>query len=142
MRFSRFGRSVSTVSGAVALVSLIGSSSAAIAATPTSTEIVLTPIRDIAYGDSTVTIHGTLETGPASGARPIAGEPVALRLQSSWSQTNLGTVTTDDDGSFSLTTTLPEPGSVVAEYAGDADYDRSSHAVRVTATHLPARVTL
>ncbi|GAB3957884.1 hypothetical protein GCM10029978_001500 [Actinoallomurus acanthiterrae] len=92
-----------------------------------------------------MTIHGTLETraSNASDAHPIAGKPVDLALRNGGPPKDLGTVTTGDDGTFSLTTTLPEPGMVIATYAGDADYSlaKSDRTTR-PASHLPARVTL
>jgi hypothetical protein len=93
MRISRFGRSVSSVSGFTALALSIGPASGAIAAAPTPAVIVMSPIGTIAYGDSTVTIHGTLETrvSNASDARPIAGKPVDLALRNGLLPKDLGT---------------------------------------------------
>ncbi|MCO5970107.1 hypothetical protein [Actinoallomurus soli] len=145
MRLSRLGRSISIVSGVIALASVIGSSPGAMATTPTWTQIVLAPIQEITYGDSTVTIHGTLETRSSTpgDARPIAGKAIDVGLQNDGPPKDLGTVTTGDDGTFSLTATLPEPGMVVATYAGDADYGQTkSGRTARPAAHLPARVTL
>src|SRR5262245_2591118 len=129
MRGFRVGRSLGAVSGVAVLAWSVGSASGVAAVAPAETMIVVSKIPNVTYGDTTVTIQGTLETYSAtvSARQPIANEPVAIRLENRWTKTDLGSVTTQADGTFSLTTTLPTPGTVWAAFGGDANYSGASN---------------
>lgn len=101
-------------------------------------------IPEVTYGDMTVTIQGMLETysPTVSERQPIANEPVGLRLQNRWTKTDLGSVTTRADGTFSLTTTLPTPGTVWARFGGDSNYAETSNGADAAPVSLPTRITL
>jgi hypothetical protein len=144
MRVLRLGRSWGAVSGLAVLAWSVGSASGVAAVTRTETTIVMSQIPNVTYDDMTVTIQGTLETysPTVSERQPIANEPVDLQLQNRWTKTDLGSVTTRADGTFSLTTTLPTPGTVWAGFGGDSNYMAGSGGVRVAPVSLPTRVTL
>lgn len=144
MRVFRFGRSWGAVSGLAVLAWSVGLASDVAAATRTETTIVMSQIPNVTYGDMTVTIQGTLETysPTVSERQPIANEPVDLQLETRWAKTDLSTVTTQPDGTFSLTTTLPTPGTVSARFGGDATYAGAFNGARVSPVQLQTRVTL
>lgn len=98
------------------------------------------PSLTITYGDRLVTIKGTLQTS----GQGVADEPINLtEYQQGGTRTDLGTVTTDSNGTFSLTTTLPGLGSIRARFAGDATYGPSNVSTTVEpSTRLPARISV
>jgi len=140
----RFGRVFGVLCGLLMLALSAGSVSAMAASPRTTTIIALSPIPDISYGDTQVTVRGTLETYSAdvSARQPIAGKTVAVALQTYWKTTPLTTATTGADGVFSVTVTLPTPGNVLTTFAGDSEYSGYGTGYRVDPVTLPTRVTL
>jgi hypothetical protein len=122
----------------VALAGLAGTASAA-APQPTSIRFSTPPLT-ITYTDRQRAIQGSLRTADAG----VGGEPVTLtEFQPSGTRTNLGTVTTDSDGAFSLTTTLPGLGTIQAVFAGDAAYGPSNWSIPASpGARLPARISV
>lgn len=127
------------VSSVVAVsIGLGAGGAAASAAIPTGIQFSASYLK-ISYTDRQVTIAGTLQS--SSGVP--GGEPIVLREVGPGLAAALGTVTTDPDGTFSLTTTLPWLGSIQAMFAGDATYAPSNRAFPVYAgEHLPTRITV
>jgi hypothetical protein len=118
------------------------------AATLTATMIKMLHAPLITYADRQTTFGGTLDTR-ASATDPgqgIAGEPVDLTLATPDGTTveaDLGTVQTAADGSFSLTTTLPFPGTVFATFAGDTTYAATiGRTLAQASAFLPTHVLL
>lgn len=133
---------VGTLASALAAVPLSITSTASAA---TSTTIRLALPTAISYGDRHTTITGTLETLAVDSQR-LGGKPVTLVMYAADGTTvlaDLGTVTTADDGTFSLSTTVPGPGGLRATFAGDDTYARGVGQTEVPVTsHLPGRIQL
>jgi hypothetical protein len=120
------------------------------AATLTGTRIVFSPPGEtVSYLDRQVTFAGTLETAVPSGqvAQVLPDEPVQVTFDPGVRGIDLpiADVTTDANGQFTVTTTVPVPGLIVATFAGDASYragigEASAH-VAPGAAALPARIT-
>lgn len=123
----------------VALATFDGTASAAAAVEPTGLRFSTQPLT-ITYGDRLVTIKGALQ----SSAGGVDNEPITLKESSRGGvHTDLGTVMTDPNGSFSLTTTLPGLGSIQATFAGDGTYGPSNVSTPVEpGARLPARVSV
>ncbi len=76
---------------------------------------------------------------------PLTGEPVQIQLQSpgGTAYAPVATGTTGDDGTFSITTTLPSGGYVEATFAGDAAHGATrTMAKLLLTTHVPSRFVL
>jgi hypothetical protein len=130
---------VGSLAGALAAVPL-GAVSTASAAT--STVLRLNPPTAISYGDRQTTIAGTL----VADSQGLGGKTVALTLYATDRTTllaDLGTVTTADDGTFSLTTAVPGPGMLRATFAGDDTYTKGIAQTWVNvSSRLPSRIQL
>jgi hypothetical protein len=125
----------------VALVAVAGLAGPASAAAPQPTAIRFsTPRPTITYTDRQVTLQGGLTTS----GKGVADEKVTLtEIPRGGAHIDLGTVTTGPDGTFSLTTSLPTLGVVLANFAGDEAYGPSvSQATEFPGAYLPARVSL
>jgi hypothetical protein len=141
MRAFSLVRRVAAGSLASALAAVpLGVVSTASAATSTILRLALPTA--ISYGDRQTTIAGTLGTGSLG----LGGKTVALTLYASDRTTvlaDLGTVTTADDGTFSLSTAVPGPGMLRAFFAGDDTYAKGIAQTWVNVTsHLPSRIQL
>lgn len=116
----------------------------ALAATPltnqatvreTDSELSVTATRTAADG-RTVDVNGTLETGDGEG---VAGEAVRVDVDG----TTVDTVSTDENGAFGLTATLPEGSEdveVVATYDGSESNVASATARTTTGSTAVARL--
>lgn len=141
MRAFSLVRRVAVGSLASALVAVpLGVASTASAAT--STVLRLTLPTAISYGDRHTTIAGTL----VADSQGLGDKTVALGLYASDRTTllaDLGTVTTADDGTFSLSTVVPGPGMLRATFAGDDTYANGIAQTWVNVTsRLPSRIQL
>jgi hypothetical protein len=104
----------------------------------------------IDYVHRTVTIAGTLLAGPPGGPnQPVPGEVVHLKLDVAdyTVAIPLGDVTTDANGQFTLTTTVPSPGDLLANFDGDATYAGTErlqflYRANVPASDLPATISV
>ncbi|MDB4872843.1 MAG: hypothetical protein JWL97_3847, partial [Gemmatimonadales bacterium] len=79
----------------------------------------------VTYGDLQTTIHGTLELQSTTPSErlPVPGKRVDLAfMKRDRTKTELGQVTTAEDGTFSLTTTLPTLGYIDVTFPGDTAY--------------------
>ena len=103
-------------------VIVISSVTAADAATPpTSTMIVLQQI-PVSYGHMQTTVEGVLEVQSSDPNQrlPVPGETISISVTvHDGTTTALGSATTGSDGTFSLAVTLPALGLVRATFAGD-----------------------
>jgi hypothetical protein len=90
-----------------------------------------------------VTFTGELADGRTKA--PLAGEPVQIQLKppGGTAYAPVATGTTGDDGSFSITTTLPSGGYVEATFAGDAVQGATQTIAKVLYTkQVPSRFVL
>jgi len=118
------------------------------AAATIGTHIVFSPPgQAVTYSDSQVTFQGTLETAAPSGQSPqvLPGEPVQVTETVGRLSLPIASVTTDANGQFTVSTTVPVPGGIAATFAGDATYragvgEFSAHR-SATAAVLPARIS-
>jgi hypothetical protein len=91
-----------------------------------------------------VTFTGELTSGRTTQV-PLAGEPVQIQLQppGGTAYVPVAAGTTGDDGTFSITTTLPSGGYVEATFAGDAAQDASRTTAKLLSTkQVPSRFVL
>jgi hypothetical protein len=99
----------------------------------------------VTYGDLQTTIHGTLKLQSATPSErlPIPGKTIDLAfVKRDRTKTKLGQVTTADDGTFSLTTTLPTLAYIDVTFPGDTAYAPYSGTYGLKPAYLPTRVTL
>jgi hypothetical protein len=125
---------------------------ASAAAAPVHTLISFSPAsQEVTYATRQITIQGTLDSDSGGVVQGLPDEPVSLTLDVANYTVSLplASVTTNSSGQFSLDTTVPVPGTVVAKFAGNTTYaatQRLSYVYRdpktLAATDFPAKVVL
>jgi hypothetical protein len=139
---------LAVAAGLVTLACIIGPASQASAAGPTPTVLGLSPhSQEVTYTSNQINFSGQLLSDTDGQGQGLPGQQVTLtlRFDNQLGSVELGTVTTGTDGDFSLQATLPVPGFVLAQFAGNSAYAASSSTLSVfdlspTFAEMPARV--
>lgn len=137
---------------AAALLALgtLGSLGTTAASAATTTPVMFTGVTatptTISYGNNTVTVTGQLDQAIEHTGGPVAGAPVPdapVSLENVNTATVLSTVTTDANGNFTATATLPAAATLRTVTASGAPYaDAQVGQVKIYAKQQTPVVTL
>jgi hypothetical protein len=144
---------LAAVAGFVTLAGVLGPADLASAAAPAKTVIGLSPCGgQVTYATRQISLTGQLSSDTDGQQHGLAGQQVTLTLwfDNDLGSLELGSATTGTDGDFSLPVTLPVPGAVFAQFAGNStDAASTSHVCvfhrdpqTLASTDMPARILL